>query len=489
MNRARELLKQISLYAAASYVTQFLAVLAGVVTRNFLGPYLMGIWATIQLVINYCEYSGLGVDAALSREFPYCIGKGDKKGADRIRDLVASFGLVTAAITSVGVFGYVLLFGRGWPTYLWWGFFAAPALLITQRFSNAMISWLRASKQFGLASAQIVLSGFVNLALIILLVSRFHFSGFLAAMILSSFFNIIFLLKKSAFRFIFHIDRGILRLITFGLPLLILSVLFDLLRSVDKILVIRYLGFEQMGIYGVATMAAMLVAKIPDSIVIVLIPHFHEKFGEREQAQDLRKLVDQSALAYSLIMPLVIGVAWILSIPFVTFFLPKFSAAVPSMKLLLLSTYFFALFYPYSNFLIAVKRHLILVPIIVSTLSIQVCFTFFMIKSGFGLNGVAVVAIFCYFLNFVGLFAVAARSLYGMKEALMKLFFATGIFSGLVVVLMCLDRWCALASSMEQTFLQLLFFALLSLPIFLLLEREFGAFSLVRGFLEKRLKH
>lgn len=486
MSRGREVFKQISLYATASYVTQFLAVIAGILSRNFLGPYLMGIWATIQLVISYCEYSGLGIDAALSREYPFCIGKGDKTGADRIRDFVASFGLVSAVVACLAVVVYVIFWGRSWPAYLFWGLLAVPVLLIPQRLSNLMVCWLRASKQFGLASAQIVLSGFVNLLLIILLASWLKFTGFLIAMILSCCFNVVFLLKKSDFHFVFRMNREVLRLIGFGLPLLILAVLFDLLRSVDKILVIRYLGFEQMGIYGVATMAAVLVAKIPDSMVIVLIPHFHEKFGEREQAQDLRKLVDRSALAYSLIMTLVIGIAWVLSVPFVACFLPKFTAAVPAMKLLLLSTYFFALFYPYSNFLIAVKRHLFLFPIIAASLLIQVVLTFWVIKAGFGLIGVARVTIFCYFLNFLGLFAVAARSLYSMKEALRKFFSVAVFFVGLAVVLMSLDRWCVLASAAQQVFLQMFIFALLSLPIFFLIEKEFGALSHVRDFLAKR---
>lgn len=479
MTKTRGIFKQVSLYASASYITQFLAMIAGVATRIFLGPYLMGIWTTIQLVVGYCEYSSLGIDAALSREFPFCIGKGDYKGADRIRDLVTSFGLVSAAIMSLGLFTYVLFFGRQWPPYFYWGLLVAPVLLLTQRFSNVAISWLRASKKFELASGQIVLSGVVNLLLILLLASWLKFSGFVIAMILSYFFNVAFLLKKAAFHFTFRMDREILNLIQFGLPLLILAVLFDLLRSVDKILVIRYLGFEQMGIYGVATMAALLITKIPDSIVIVLIPHFHEKFGEREEAADLKRLVNRSAIAYSLVMPLVIGTAWILSEPFVVYFLPKFAAAVPSMKLLLLSTYFFALFYPYSNFLIAAKRHMILFPTIAFALLVQIGLTFFAVKSGYGLNEVALVAICSYFLNFLGLFVFASKSLYSKKEAIENFLFLAGFFVALTSVLMCLDRWCVMALP-QKTFVQFFIFMVFSTPIFFLLEREFSALSHLR---------
>ncbi len=488
MSRAREVFKQISLYATASYITQFLAVVAGIITRNFLGPYFMGIWATLQLVINYCDYSGLGIDAALSREYPYCIGKGDEEGAARIRDLVTSFGIMTALVTSVAVLFYALINGKTWPRYLFWGIVATPVLLITQRFSNTIVNWLRASKQFKLASYQIVLSGIVNLTLIILLASWLKFAGFLLAMVLSCFFNIAFLLTKSSFHFRFRINREVLRLIGFGLPLLFVGILFDLLRSVDKILVIRYLGFEQMGIYGVATMAAVLISKIPDSIVIVLIPHFHEKFGVREQANDLRNLVDRSALAYNLIMPLIIGAGWIFAEPLAVHFLPKFVTAVPAMKLLLLSTYFFALFYPYSNFLIAVKRHLVLFPVIGSAIFIQFLLTFSVIKSGWGLKGVASVAILCYFLNYLGLFIVTARSLYNKNEMLEKFLFAVGLFILLATFLMALDRFCMIESLTQRTFLEFFLFSMMSLPIFITLEKEFGIFNHMRAILESRKK-
>lgn len=486
MSRVREIMKQVGLYASASYVTQLLAVIAGILTRNFLGPFAMGIWATVQLVMSYCEYSSLGIDAALSREYPYYIGRGDKDKADRVKNLVMSFGLLTSGLAAVAVLIGCVFLGAGWPRYVLWGILAVPVFLVLQRFNNFIVAWLRASKQFEIASFQIVASGFVNLALILIFVSSFGFIGLLLSIFFSLVFNAFFLIRKSHFSFRFCIEREVGRLISFGLPLTVLAVLFDLLRSIDKMLVIRFLGFEQMGIYGVATMAAMLVAKIPDSIVIVLIPHFHEKFGEREKAEDLRRLVDQSASAYSLIMPLVIGVAWICAAPFVHFLLPKFTSAVPAMKLLLLSMYFFALFYPYSNFLIAVKRHLVLFPMIVVILLVQLAATWGAIRSGYGLSGVAVVSNACYLMSFLGLFVLAARSLYGWRTSFSKLSALLLPFVGLVSVLLALDRWMVLSSLLWTTFFQLFCFMLCSVPLFVFMQIHFGLFDHVRSMIHSK---
>ncbi|MBI3251913.1 MAG: hypothetical protein HYZ52_01145 [Candidatus Omnitrophica bacterium] len=81
-NRKQEIIVDASFYSLATILTQGITLVAGVLTRRFLGPVQMGVWSLLQIILVYSTYLTLGVIEAVSREIPYHYGRGDDARAD-----------------------------------------------------------------------------------------------------------------------------------------------------------------------------------------------------------------------------------------------------------------------------------------------------------------------------------------------------------------------------------------------------------------------
>ena len=86
MSRGRAVLKDISFYSTAIFLTQIVTVAASILTRRFLGPLQMGVWVFLQVLLNYAEYLALGTTAAAGYEIPLYNGRGDLERSGRVAD-------------------------------------------------------------------------------------------------------------------------------------------------------------------------------------------------------------------------------------------------------------------------------------------------------------------------------------------------------------------------------------------------------------------
>jgi O-antigen/teichoic acid export membrane protein len=468
------ILRHISVFTAATQISQLISMILGVVVRNLLGPFHMGIWSTLQLVMTYSSYTVLGTTSASAREIPYHIGKRDEMGADEIKNEVATFGVIVSVLTGLGIAAFVFLFGETYTPVFFWGLIGIAFLLVLQRVNNVMVGFVRAYKLFTLASHQTVISAVVNCALVAILVYFFKIYGFIAAMALSYIFNIGYIQYFHKFKFRFQLSSRIIKLIQFGLPLMLIGIINALLKSVDKIVIIRMLGFQAMGWYSVAIMASEFLARIPSAIDIILIPHFEHQYGRRDRIEDVRKFVDDAMFGFFNAMPIVIGLAWLTTPIFITYFLPQYQESILAAQFLMLSVYFFALSTPYGNFLVTLKKHMWLFPITVISLVLAAVLDVLVISAGFGITGVAIATAVSQFLYFVMLFIVANRYLgYTAAARLRVMVQAVGRFSLLLGALLAIQRFFVVPNLAVATAIHLSIFLFLCIPAAVSLNRRF----------------
>jgi O-antigen/teichoic acid export membrane protein len=264
---------------------------------------------------------------------------------------------------------------------------------------------------------------------------------------------------------------------------MLLSLLGTIFLTIDKLMIAKMISFEALGLYGIAILASTYLAKFPASVGTVLLPNFQEKFGERENKRDLIGYLNKSNHAFSHSMPLVIGLLWFVAPFMVKIVLPDFASSSHAIKLLMLSSYFIALSQPYEHFIVAIKAHLMLFPIIVICICLAGAFNYVVLTRGWGIEGVATATISALALKFVMMFGVTCRHLFTLTEAIQKMAAILIKFSYLVIVLYFIEK----ATFSQSDFLELFFsvgltFLCLS-PFVVLLQREF---DLKIPFLTKR---
>lgn len=477
MSKKKEILGQIGLYSLAEQVTQLISMVAGILTRNFLGPIQMGMWSTLSLVLEYAGYSTLGTTSATAREIPYYMGKKDKKTADEVKNLVASFGTLTSSAVAVGILAYVLFMRKTLSAPLFWGLIGVSLMVVLQRFNNLLVGLLRAYKNFELASHQMLVSAVANLILIALLTYFFKIYGYVLAMILSFAFNIFYMTLRHDFDFRFMLSRKIKDLIAFGLPLMLLGFSSAIFKSIDKIVILKLLGFKAMGLYSIAILATSYLNRLPNSIGIILIPHFQERYGERDRIQDLQAYVDKAAYGLSTVMPLLIGVGWIVAQFGVSLFLPQYTKGISALKVLILSSFFFAVSLPYGDIAITLRRHMILLPITGIGIALSAVLNILAVKMGLGITGVSVMTTLTLSLYFSALFRVAATGLYSFREGIKRFGSILFRFTYLVTTLVVLDQFVRLPPLLLQTLFQLALFILSQIPFLYSLNRTFDLLS------------
>ncbi len=71
-------------YSSSQYGFQFINIISPVLMTRFFGPYYMGIWSMLKIVLSYSGYSILGVNKAAVYKVPFYNDKGDKKIAEDV---------------------------------------------------------------------------------------------------------------------------------------------------------------------------------------------------------------------------------------------------------------------------------------------------------------------------------------------------------------------------------------------------------------------
>lgn len=482
MSKNKELLKQTGLYSISTIGTQLITAVSAVLTRRFLGPTQMGIWSTLQILVDYSKYTSLGVMSAVAVEIPYAVGKGDHEKSENIQHAAFTFVLVSAAAFS----GLVMLFAfftrNRFLPQIGNGLLLVTAVIFLQRISNFLITLLRCYKKFSIESGQMLWSSLVNAVLIVLFSYPFKLYGFILALSLSYVFNIVYVCMKFPFNFRWSFDRPLLRRLTiFGFPLMIQGIMTVIFRSMDRVMIAKMLGFTDLGLYSIALMACAYAGNFYSAVAVVFLPHFQEKFGEKDNPRDLEKYIAKSSIGFCLVMPAFFSVIWIAA-PYIIFiFLPKFIEGILAMKILSLSVFFIAVHHPYLNFLITVKRHMSLFPVLGFSILWAAVTNFGAIRLGYGINGVAAATTVAFFMHFAVLFFTSFRYFTDLRSALTKFLFYMGLFVYSVLTLMLNTLWLFPNDfSLTHAVCRTLILVCTYVPLLFILNREFSVSSLLR---------
>ena len=232
------ILKDTAVFSIGSYASQFLGVINSIALRRFLGPESMGVFVLLRVLLGYCGYASLGTTKAAFREIPFFRGKGNLEEAEAIKNQVFTFSIANSILPALGIMGYVLWKHAGMSSYVTWGLVAISLVVILQRLNDYYLTLLRAGKQFVLVSKATIITAAVDLLVTFTLVIKWQLYGLYAGLILSVLINLTFIHWRARYCFKPTWDmKRMKRLLTLGIPLLLLAFSYEILRSIDKIII------------------------------------------------------------------------------------------------------------------------------------------------------------------------------------------------------------------------------------------------------------
>jgi len=476
--------RKILFYISSNYLQQALSFITSFAIRKFIAPVDFGIWSTLRIFMNYCEYSNLGIFSAIAREIPYYTGRKEFKSARIIKNIAGTFIFSVILLISTAIF--CATFFLHMPALVIIGLRAISAMFFFTLIYNYFITILRSYNKF-IALSEVIFVNSLFIAFFYITLSFFwHIYGLFLAAVLSLAAIVIYTFLKYrkilAFKFIKNLKqlKQIKTLLKIGIGMTAMGFFYTFFVTSEKWVIVRLLGLEKMGFYSIATMAYEATAGICMLIAHVSFTEAQNIYGKMQKEgsldKNIKKYVSELTQRMSCILPIITALIYIWGGWAVAKVIPKYSPGVSSMNILLIGSLFMGLSYFAYHFMMTINKHLLTIPLFAICSAITIFSSITLIRLGFGLNGAAISASIGYFIFFMTVTYLAFKNIHSNKELLLiysKIFAVLAYYSLAIFLATRIN----LGSGIISCSLRSTIFLILSIPIALKLNSQTNIFK------------
>lgn len=330
--------------ALSQYVARAVVLVRGVLAASALGPVGFGGWNALNLILDYGSYASAGAIQGLDLRLPASVARED---AVRARaEMAGAWGVtLLGAIAFAGIVVFVpsatmreigAAFGRG----------AALLMLVAAVLQLAVLylaSSLRAHGRFGAVSRGQGLQAVIGGGLGIALLWRFGVWGLISGWIAGTLVAIGLMWRAVPEAPLVPAEPATgFGLARAGLPLFAFYALSLLLRSSDRLALVRFGAPAALGQYALGLMAAGLVLYGPEAVGFVLFPRVAAAAAGARDAESTRAELLRAHRTIAVLLPLPVLLAVLAAGPVVTSLLPAYAAGLPALRLLAVASLLFS---------------------------------------------------------------------------------------------------------------------------------------------------
>ncbi|MBA2571276.1 MAG: oligosaccharide flippase family protein [Chloroflexi bacterium] len=363
----------------------------GLVAAAVLGPAVFGLWVLLLLVVQFSGFLGFGIANGAGRELPYLRGAAREQDAARTEEAATAATLALAGLAAaVGVVAGALILPMTMPDRV-----MAIALLSLVMFLQQLVLWqqvsLRSSFRFGATALQLATTGIV-LLIVGLLVLPMGLTGLLVALLAASVAGLSAARLASPVRGVrLRWDLDAIRgLVAIGFPILLAGLLFALLTTVDRWLVLGFLGVDAVGVYGIAGMFVSGLLLVPAVLGQQFYPALSFSHGSGRGLPDLMgDAARQGRMTGWIVVALGVPGA-IVAIVAIPAFLPAYSEAVAPIAVATVGVVAYAFSSGYGNLLNTIGAHWTYLRLQSAALILDLVAASLALAAGLRLLGVAV---------------------------------------------------------------------------------------------------
>ncbi len=397
-------------YTLAGYLVQPLSLVSALFIRGHIGPYATGVIATLNLILFYLSFAHLGVLNAAERDLPYSIGSANRDKFEHIRDTTFSVTMGAGLMCAIGLAATAVLIRRGIEHDLFVGMMIYAPYVVLWYWCAYHITLLRTNQEFVfLSKVQVAVNTLSSLGGMVGAV-LFGFTGVVTSLLVVTSVQAILVTRQVGHGPRLRIDNTELRrLLLVGVPLLLFGLAMTVIKTLDNVLVLRFMGTEALGIYSVALLANSAIFQATSSLSGVLYPRMQKAFGETQSISGIVKYVVRPSLITALVIPLLIACLEFVVPPVVTWLLPDFAPGLMAFRIVAVGSYWLAMTPMAANFLITVNKQLTLTWLLVLSIAVWVPLTVLFLAFGWGLAGIALATCGGYAVCFVGINTAALR--------------------------------------------------------------------------------
>ncbi len=398
-------------FAFSQYLVRLLNLVRGLVAARMLGPAGYGAWSALMLLFDYGACATLGTYQGLDQAVPARIVDGDARRLERVK----RSGLFNVVVLTL-LFGAVCIvyFARSsGQIRTAWGLSGIVLTLVCLGLTNLSLyhlTLMRSHGNIGAVSVWFLLQSVIGVALGLSLIPAFGKWGLLWGWVAGTLVATATAMWRghAVVPLLLTPSRDSLRLLAVGFPMFMSSLSGFLMRSLDRVIILRFLGTEPLGLYALAVTAMTFLLTLPDAVSYVLYPELTRRFRQAgDDPAAIRDHVERAVRVLAFGTPALCAIAYLGADDVVEWLLPRFREGVPALRFLCFGAAGLALANLASIVLMTLGRQLQLIPVALATSVVGVLLDLLAIRMGFGIRGVACATLVTFVLNSAVLMTLA----------------------------------------------------------------------------------
>jgi O-antigen/teichoic acid export membrane protein len=413
----RRFLRDSIVYAAAQYVYRLLLMARGLISARLLGPQSYGAWNAIQLVMDYGLLATAGTFQGLDQTVPPRIVDGDEAALERTKSAGLFNVLVLSLLYSIGVLVYFVS-SNGKIESFWGmqGIAVAVGCVVLINLSYFLLNLLRAHNNIPAVSGWYLVQGVIGAGLALAFVGRFGvwallggwFVGTLAATAVTA-WQARAIVPRAA-----RASEESVALLQIGLPMFLYSGAMFVMRTLDRVIILKFLGTLALGYYSLGVTGVTLLLYLPESVSFVIYPQLLRQYREAgDRVEGIRPRVERTLQALSILVPVLCGLAYLLARDLIGGILPKFLPGLEAIRIVCVGSGGLAFLSISAIVLMTLRRQAYLVPAALLGALLGAALDLIAARAGTGITGIAWATLIAYVINGIVMLGLAGVALRG----------------------------------------------------------------------------
>lgn len=384
-------LESIFWFASSNFFRQGMSAATTLLRPVLMSPELFGLFTALRLVPTYAEYLHLGARDSMRYLIPLHEAKGEHQRIETLRGTVLTSTVAGALGLALLLFGLALF--SDWQTAERVGLAICGVTVLVQAFYHHFFTELKGFQAFKEVGLNNYLNALLQLVFNAVLILSFGFYGALMAQICVVACLMAYMSWRGTAHARWGFDVKVFKAaILLGGPSMLFDLTLLMMRSTDRLVIVNFLGYEQLGYYGLGAMVMGYLMHIPGATREVMEARLFQNHGDASPADAFSRFVMRPMIMVGLTMPVLIGPVVLFLPVFIPWLLPDYTGGVPSTQILMLGGYFLAVGFPIRGILAAYGWQLWGAAMVLGSVALHVGLSIVLIKLGLGIQGVALSA-------------------------------------------------------------------------------------------------
>lgn len=347
------------LFLGATIMSAGIHFIYSIYVKAYIAPLEYGIYSTCLLLQTYMAYLQLGSLNAFNRDYPQLTGAGKLEEAKKYRNVVFSFLLSVYLISLILIIFGIIIVGNAKPldTRFTYGFILSAIITVVTIIENYGNYRCRIDKGFRYPSMVTILE-LLSIPLGLFLIPKFGYYAVYITNITAMFIGIVFYFKPSFNDFKPNFDFRLLKTVLIsGIPLLVNGLVWTVVNSIDKFVILGFIDAEALGIYGIAQNAFSYMVLVPSAMSQLFYVKMGKKYGASGKVETLTNVSMKFSSILAMVTSLVSLIAYFFLPVLVNKFMPRYSNGVSASQILILGLSIYAVTLINGNILTILKKN------------------------------------------------------------------------------------------------------------------------------------